>query len=81
MENIKFSNLTSLQKKLLAEAEKAMKEAYNPYSRFYVGAAVLTLDDKIITGANFENAAYYSVHAEQTALSRANAMGERKFKA
>ena len=36
-------------KKLISEAEKARKMAYTPYSKFKVGAAVLSVDGKIFT--------------------------------
>ncbi|GAF82456.1 unnamed protein product, partial [marine sediment metagenome] len=42
-------------KKLIEEAEKARKKAYTPYSKFKVGAAVLSADGKIFTGCNIEN--------------------------
>ncbi len=74
--------LKDYQTELLNAAEKAMEKAYNPYSNFYVGAALLTTDDKIITGANYENASYgNTMCAERSALLRANAEGYRKFKA
>ena len=60
MKNVKYEDLSKLEKKLLDEAEKVMENAYNPYSNFYVGAALLTEDDTIITGTNVENAAYGS---------------------
>lgn len=81
MKNVNYERLTETQKKLLIEAEKAMKMAYNPYSHFSVGAALLTLDDTIITGSNVENAAYGStICAERAALLRANAIGLRRYK-
>lgn len=65
---------------MLNEAEKVMETAYNPYSNFYVGAAILSQDGKIITGSNVENAAYGStVCAERAAILRANALGIRAF--
>lgn len=36
----------------------AKKSAYNPYSKFRVGAALLSVDGQIITGANIEDASY-----------------------
>lgn len=45
-------------KKLTAEANSAMARAYAPYSNFPVGAAALTDDGRIISGANVENASY-----------------------
>lgn len=80
MQEIKYENLDKYQQKLLEEATVAMEEAYNPYSRFYVGAALLSQDGQIITGANVENAAYGStICAERAAILRANVMGIRTF--
>jgi len=77
-----YEKLSEIQKKLLDEAEKVMPNSYNPYSNFFVGAALLTQDDKIITGTNVENAAYGNcICAERAAILRANAMGYRRFKA
>jgi len=57
-----------------------MLNAYSPYSKFCVGAALRTLDGKIFTGANVENAAYGStICAERMALGNANANGHRMF--
>lgn len=80
--SLTYESLTENQKKLLDEAEKAMDRAYNPYSGFSVGAALLTKDGRVITGANVENAAYgSSICAERSAILRANAEGHRTFKA
>ena len=80
METIKYYSLSEIQQNLLQEARQAMETAYNPYSRFYVGAALLSQDGQIIGGSNVENAAYGStICAERTALVRANVMGRRTF--
>jgi len=80
MQDLKYDDLEEIYKKLVDEAAKAMEKAYNPYSHFYVGAAILSEDGQIITGANVENAAYgSSICAERSALVRANAMGLRNF--
>ena len=80
MKKINYEKLSVREKELLREAADALREAYNPYSKFAVGAALLSLKDEIITGANVENAAYgSSICAECSALVRANAMGIRKF--
>ena len=53
-------------------AEAAAHQAYAPYSRFYVGAAVLLMSGEIVTGCNVENASYrLTCCAEQTAIARA----------
>jgi len=80
MKTVPYEQLDSAQKKLLTEAEKIMQRAYNPYSNFYVGAALLTPDNHIILGSNVENAAYGStICAERAAITRANAAGYRIF--
>jgi cytidine deaminase len=80
MQEIKYEKLEKIQQKLLDEAAKVMNTAYNPYSHFYVGAAILSQDGQTITGSNVENAAYGStICAERAAILRANAMGIRTF--
>ncbi len=80
MEATKYYSLTEIQQKLLQEAREALETAYNPYSHFYVGSALLSQDGQIITGSNVENAAYGStICAERAALVRANAVGLRVF--
>lgn len=69
-------------KELYDTALEASENAYAPYSGFHVGAAVLTSDMKIYTGANIENASYpVSLCAERAALSKALTEGHRSFKA
>ena len=66
-------------KKLMEAAVKAMENAYVPYSKFQVGAALLLKNGEIITGCNIENASYGLCNcAERTALFRAYALGYRK---
>ena len=60
----------------------AMKKSYSPYSHFTVGAALLTKEGKIYTGANIENASYTpTVCAERNAIFTAVHEGERDFEA
>lgn len=57
---------------LVKAALKATEQAYAPYSKFHVGAAVLLADGTIVTGSNQENAAYPSgLCAERVALFHA----------
>ena len=81
MQEVKYESLDDVQKNLLAEAEKVMETAYNPYSKFYVGVALLSKDNEVITGSNVESDSYgSSICAERAALLRANAKDIRSFK-
>lgn len=63
-------------------AKEASNRAYAPYSNFPVGACVLTENDKIYKGCNFENSSYgLAICAERNAVGSAIADGERKIKA
>jgi cytidine deaminase len=69
-------------KKLILEAEEAKKYSYSPYSKFRVGAALLTKNNKIYRGCNIENSSYsLTICAERTAIFKAISEGESKFKA
>ncbi len=63
---------------LVEAARAARARAYAPYSRYAVGAAVLTRAGRIFTGCNIENATYgATVCAERVALWKAVSEGER----
>ena len=65
---------------LLAMAEEARASSYSPYSGITVGAALITADGKIYTGANIENASYTpTICAERVAFFKAISEGERRF--
>jgi cytidine deaminase len=65
---------------LIEESKHAMEKAYVPYSKFKVGAALLTADGKVYHGCNIENAAYSMTNcAERTAIFKAYSEGERNF--
>ncbi|WP_413380137.1 cytidine deaminase [Alkalihalobacillus sp. 1P02AB] len=68
--------------KLIKEALKARENAYVPYSKFPVGAALLMDDGQIYHGANIENASFGLTNcAERTALFKAYSDGNTKVKA
>jgi cytidine deaminase len=73
--------LTKTQKKALIDnAIAILPNAYAPYSKYVVGAAVLTESGKIYQGVNIENAAYpSSICAERSAIFNAVSNGERKL--
>ena len=72
----------ALQERLVSAALHARGHAYAPYSRYAVGAALLTSDGEIYTGANVENAVYpLGLCAERVAVFKAVSEGHRKFKA
>lgn len=63
---------------LIEQAKAARLRAYAPYSKFFVGAAVLTRDGRVFTGCNVENASYGLCNcAERTALFAAITAGCR----
>ena len=69
-------------KNLAKSAIDARENAYAPYSKFKVGAAVLTADGSIYTGCNVENASYGATNcAERTAIFKAVSEGHKKIKA
>lgn len=70
------------QTSLIEAALEASRRAVAPYSRFQVGAALLTESGEIITGANVESASYgLTCCAERVALFKALTEGKRGFAA
>ncbi len=68
--------------RLLKAAAAVSREAHAPYSKFQVGAALLTDKGEIVTGCNVENASYgLTICAERNAIFHAVATGRRKFTA
>jgi cytidine deaminase len=65
---------------LVEAARKARAHSYSPYSRVKIGAAVLTSDGKVFSGANVENASYgLACCAERTAIFKAVSEGKRNI--
>lgn len=70
------------KQKLMKHANHAMQNAYVPYSKFPVGAALLTDEGVVFEGCNIENSAYSMTNcAERTAFFKAISDGKRTFKA
>ena len=66
--------------RLREAAFAAMENAYAPYSRFRVGAAIQATTGEIISGCNVENAAYgEALCAERVAVAAAVAQGLKSF--
>ena len=63
-----YEELPEADRRLVDAAKEAVINAYVPYSKFHVGAAILLDNSRIVTGSNQENAAYPSgLCAERTA--------------
>lgn len=69
-----------LRDELVQRALSAKEQSYSPYSKFRVGAAVLTDDLVIFSGSNVENASYgLSICAERNAIFQASHAGKRNI--
>jgi cytidine deaminase len=67
---------------LIKAARQTREFSYSPYSRFAVGAAVLTQDGDIYQGSNVENASYgLAMCAERVAIFKAITSGAKRLKA
>ena len=65
---------------LMDKAKEASKNSYSPFSRFAVGAAVMTTNGKIYQGCNVENSSFGLTNcAERTAIFKAVSEGEREI--
>ena len=74
--------MNDMFKILISKAMEARKGAYAPYSKYLVGAALLTDNMTVYTGFNIENASYGATNcAERTAIFKAVSEGERNFNA
>ena len=79
--NMDYSSLSQEDKLLVDKALEATKNSYAPYSNFYVGSALETMQGNIFTGCNIENASYGAANcAERTAIFNAIAHEGAKMK-
>jgi cytidine deaminase len=77
---VRNSSRRVLRDKLIAAAAKAREGSVSPYSKFKVGAALLTKSGEIIGGANVESASYgLTCCAERIALFKALTDGRKNF--
>ncbi|PRY83283.1 cytidine deaminase [Alkalibacterium olivapovliticus] len=68
------------KKELVSKATEMLDRAYVPYSKFPVGAALLTSDGDIYSGCNIENASFGLTNcAERTAIFKAVSEGNKSF--
>lgn len=73
--------MTTEKEQWIAQATHAYKQAYVPYSKFPVGAALVTESGKVYEGCNIENVSFGLTNcAERTAIFKAISEGERAFK-
>lgn len=74
--------VTAADRDLFRKAKEAAKNAYAPFSKYKVGAALLTEDGRVFTGCNVENSSYGgTICAERTAAVKAVSEGVRSFTA
>lgn len=71
-----------LYRDLYVMAQEMLPRAYAPFSKFRVGAALLTKDGEVFTGCNVENSSFgATICAERTAFVKAISEGSREFEA
>lgn len=80
MKKILFNKLSKQDQNLVNEAEKILKNAYDPYSQFYVGCSLLTKKGNIYRGVNINTCAYGGICAERSAISQMVTAGEYNIK-
>ena len=81
-EKVEMALTTEMSQELINQALQVRQNAYAPYSKYQVGAALLAASGKVFAGVNVENAAYPdSICAERAAIFSAVSAGEREFTA
>lgn len=69
-----------IDERLVEEAKRARANSYAPYSKYFVGAAVLGIDGEIYSGCNVENGSFgLTICAERSAISRMVGGGCRRI--
>ena len=79
METVQLPDLSPNERLLCLKAIKVSKNAYKPYSKFPVGAALLTHDSNTFVGCNVECADYLGLHAEHNAIGTMIAENDRSL--
>lgn len=80
MQDVRIRELTAAWQELYQAALQAREQAYIPYSRFAVGAAVRTASGSVYSGCNIENASYgLCTCGERSAIFNAVSSGEREL--
>lgn len=73
--------LSAVTSKAYKVAKETRKRSYSPYSKFKVGAGLVTASGRVIGGCNVENASYGgAICAERVAILKAVSEGEKKFR-
>ncbi len=76
----RFSRRYGLADRVLEQARAVQRQAYAPYSKFRVGAALESVSGEVFVGCNVENASYgLTICAERAAVVRAISAGARQF--
>jgi cytidine deaminase len=79
MKKLTIHELSAEDRELVQEAEESRNQAYTPYSKYKVGAAVKADSGEVFSGCNVEIATYHATHAERNALDTMVAQGGRRL--
>lgn len=74
--------MDNIKQALFSKAQQVLQSSYSPYSKYKVGACLLTSTNKMYAGTNIENASYgLTLCAEAAAIAHMIAAGDNKIKA